>query len=121
TAITRWQRRRRRRLRRDGFVAGLRYTWSLPVARFVLVLNTGSWLGISFFIVLEPLYVSEVLGAPAFTLGVLQTAFGIGAVLGAALAARAERHVGPALLAGTIGVCGLGMIGYTATHSVAVA
>jgi ENTS family enterobactin (siderophore) exporter len=104
-----------------GFLRGLRYTWSLPVARFVLVLNTGSWIGISFFIVLEPLFVDEILGAEAVILGLLQTAFGIGAVIGAAIAARAERRVGPALLAATIGICGTGMIAYTATSSVAVA
>jgi len=104
-----------------GFIRGLRYTWSLPIARFVLVLNTGSWLGISFFIVLEPLFVDEVLGAGPVVLGLLQTAFGIGAVAGAAIAARAERRVGPTLLAGTIGVCGIGMIAYTITQSVGVA
>jgi ENTS family enterobactin (siderophore) exporter len=104
-----------------GFIRGLRYTWALPVARFVLVLNTGSWLGISFFIVLEPLYVSNVLGAGPEILGLLQTAFGIGAVLGAAIATRLERHVGPLALAGTIGICGTGMILYTITTSVGVA
>lgn len=103
------------------FVRGLRYTWSLPVARFVLVLNCGMFVGISFFMVLEPLYVSDVLGAEPFVLGLLQTAFGIGAVAGATVASRAGRHVGARLLAGSIGLCGTGMILYTATHSAAVA
>jgi MFS family permease len=103
------------------FIRGLKYTWSLPVARFVLVLNSGMFVGISFFMVLEPLYVSDVLGAEPVVLGLLQTAFGIGAVAGAMVAARAERRVGPRLLAGAIGVCGTGMIIYTATRWVGVA
>ena len=105
----------------DGFIRGLRYTWSLPIARFVLVLNCGMFVGISFFMVLEPVYVSQVLHAEAFVLGLLQTAFGIGAVLGAVVAARAERRVGPRLLALSIGMCGTGMIWYTATGTLAIA
>ena len=105
----------------DGFLASLRYTWSLPVARFVLVLSCGSWIGISFFIVLEPLYVDQVLDKGPAVLGLLQTAFGAGAIVGAALASRAERRVTPLLVALTIVVCGTGMIIYTATTSVGVA
>ncbi len=105
----------------DGFLASLRYTWSLPVARFVLVLSCGSWIGISFFIVLEPLYVDQVLDKGPAVLGLLQTAFGVGAIVGAALAARAERRVTPLLVALTIVICGTGMIIYTATTSVVVA
>lgn len=106
---------------RRGFLADLRYTWSLTVARFVLVLNTGSWLGIAFFIVLEPLYVSEVLQKGPAVLGLMQTAFGVGAIAGAAIAARIEARVGPRLLATTLLLCGIGMIGYTASTIVAVA
>jgi ENTS family enterobactin (siderophore) exporter len=105
----------------DGFVSGLRYTWSLAVARFVLILNTGSWMGVSFFIVLEPLYVDKVLGQGPVVLGLLQTAFGTGAIAGAVIAARSEDRVGARLLAITIGVCGFGMVGYTASTSVAIA
>ncbi|MEZ5144613.1 MAG: MFS transporter [Acidimicrobiales bacterium] len=104
-----------------GFVANLRYAWSVPVARFVLLLNTGSWLGIAFFIVLEPLYVADVLGAGPEVLGLLQTAFGLGAIAGAAVAARLEARVGPRLLAATMVLCGGGMIGYTVSDVVGVA
>ncbi len=107
--------------RRDGFIASLRYTWSLPVARFVLVLDCGSWISISFFIVLEPLFVDRVLQMGPAVLGLLQTAFGLGAIVGAALASRAERRVTPTLVALTIGICGSGMILYTITSSVVVA
>lgn len=106
---------------RRGFVSDLRYAWSLTVARFVLVLNTGSWLGIAFFIVLEPLYVSEVLQQGPAVLGLMQTAFGVGAIAGAAVAARIEARVGPRLLASTMLLCGIGMIGYTASTNVAIA
>ena len=106
---------------RRSFLADLRYTWSLTVARFVLVLNTGSWLGIAFFIVLEPLYVSDVLHQGPAVLGLMQTAFGIGAIAGAAIAARIEARVGPRLLATTLLLCGIGMIGYTASTNVAIA
>jgi len=85
------------------------------------VLNCGMFVGISFFMVLEPVYVSQVLHAEAFVLGLLQTVFGIGAVAGAVVAARAERRVGPRLLALSIGMCGTGMIWYTATGTLAVA
>ena len=68
--------RRPRRAASRRFIASLRYTWSLPVARFVLVLSCGSWIGISFFIVLEPLYVDQVLDKGPAVLGLLQTAFG---------------------------------------------
>jgi MFS family permease len=91
------------------------------VARFVLVLNSGSWISISFFIVLEPLFVDQVLQMGPAVLGLLQTAFGVGAIVGAALAARAERRVTPMLVALTIGICGTGMILYTVTSSVVVA
>jgi len=107
--------------RGDGFRASLRYTWSLPVARFVLVLNCGSWISISFFIVLEPLFVDQVLHKGPAVLGLLQTAFGIGAILGAAMAARAERRVTPMFVALTIAICGAGMILYTISSSVIVA
>jgi ENTS family enterobactin (siderophore) exporter len=105
----------------EGFISGLRYTWSLAVARFVLILNTGSWMGVSFFIVLEPLYVDKVLGQGPVVLGLLQTAFGTGAIVGAVIAARSEDRVGARLLAITIGVCGFGMVAYTASTSVAIA
>jgi MFS family permease len=105
----------------EGFVDGLRYTWANLVARFVLILNTGSWFGISFFVVLEPLYVDRVLHRGPVVLGLMQTAFGTGAILGAVIAARSERLVGARLLAITIGMCGIGMVGYTASHSVAFA
>lgn len=105
----------------EGFRAGLRYTWALPVARFVLIMNTGSWLGIAFFLVLEPLYVAEVLGAGPSVLGLLQTAFGIGAIGGAALVSRIESRVGPRLLAVTLAVCGAGAISYTASRTLVIA
>lgn len=105
----------------SGFRRGLRYAWSMPIARFVLIMNSASWLAVSFFIVLEPLYVDEVLDSGPVVLGLLQTAFGTGAIVGAALAARAEQRLGPRMLATTVGLCGVGMIGYTASQSVAIA
>jgi len=104
-----------------GFRSDLRYVWQIPITRFVMIMNTGSWLGIAFFLVLEPLYVSEVLGSGPSVLGLFQTAFGIGAIAGAAVASRIESKVGPRLLAATIAVCGVGAITYTATRSLAVA
>ncbi len=104
-----------------GFRGGLRYTWANPLARYVLVLNTGMWIGISFFIVLEPLYVARVLEADAVVLGLLQTAFGTGAIVGAAVAARLHRHLEPRALGATLALAGVGMVGYTVTRSVVLA
>jgi len=54
-------------------------------------------------------------------LGLMQTAFGVGAIAGAAIAARIEARVGPRLLATTLLLCGIGMIGYTASTNVVFA
>ena len=104
-----------------GFLPGLRYVWSLAVARYVTVLNTGSWVGISIFIVLEPIYVARVLDAGPAVLGILQTFFGVGAVVGSVLASRNEERAGPSMMAWTTALCGVAMIGYGGTRSLVVA
>lgn len=59
---------------------GLRVAWTSPGARALLALGFALWLSFGTYMVLEPLYVRDVLGASVTTFALLQTAFGLGLV-----------------------------------------
>ncbi|MFN8500273.1 MFS transporter [Kouleothrix sp.] len=93
--------------------AGLRFVWASPLLRAIAlssaVRNFFGW----FFGAIYGLYAIRVLGFGTATLGVVVACGGIGALLGALLAAPASRRlgVGPALLAALlVGTLGPGMI-----------
>jgi MFS family permease len=123
------------------FIEGFRYAWGFPPIRAVLLLVALVSLFGMPYAVLMPVFVAEVMGGGAHTLGLLMTAPGIGALIGTLylasrktilgagarvatgavifsaglIAAGTIRTLTPALIA--FGLVGLGMIVQLATSN----
>jgi MFS family permease len=101
---------------------GLRTARQQPVVRFVLLLSIGVHVSWSTFLVVEPIYVRETLHRSATTLGLLQTAFGIGMVgTGLLLPRLGDRVATPRALAASVMLSGVAAATYVGTGSVVVA
>jgi MFS family permease len=88
----------------DAVVQGLRYVAAHPVIRVMIVIvGVTSLLGIS-FLTLVPAWAKDILGGDAQTNGWLQSARGVGSLLGALMVAALGQRVlkGRLVLAGTL-------------------
>jgi MFS family permease len=101
---------------------GLRVARREPVVRFTLWLSAGVFLCWSSFLVVEPIYVRETLHRSATTLGLLQTAFGVGMVsMGLLLPRLGERVATPRAVAASVLLSSVAAVVYVGTGSVVVA
>ena len=107
----------------NDITEGLRTVARSPGAPALFALGSMLWLSFGAFMVLEPVYVRDVLGAPVTTFALLQTAFGIGLVgTGLLVAPRLHRRLSTvAGLATVIVATGLGAAAYGGTAVVGVA
>ncbi len=98
---------------------GFEFAWRFPAIRAVLLLITV----ISFFavpfVVLMPVFASDVLGGGPGTLGLLMTAQGVGALTGALFLAAREKTTGlGSLIGGSASLFGGGLLLFGASPSV---
>lgn len=101
---------------------GLRIVRHSPPLRFILGLSTVVYLTWATFVVVEPLYVRDVLERPASFFALLQTAFGIGLVgTGLLLPRLGERVTGERALAASVVLSGVTAGVYVGTRIPAVA
>ncbi|MBW3552282.1 MAG: MFS transporter [Gemmatimonadetes bacterium] len=106
--------------RTDGVLRNLRegvaFAWNFPAVRAVLLLiMTSSFFAVP-FVILMPIFATEVLGGGAGTLGILMTAQGIGALAGALFLAAREKATGLGPLIGSAAFAfGAGLIGFGAS------
>ncbi|HZQ28954.1 MAG TPA: MFS transporter [Acidimicrobiales bacterium] len=113
--------RPRERLHRE-LGEGLALAARQPLLRYVLTLSTAVFLTWAAFLVVEPLYVRDVLHRPPSQFALFQVAFGVGLVLTGLLLPRlGERAVGPRSLAAAVLLSGLTAGLYIGTHSVVFA
>jgi MFS family permease len=105
-----------------GVLAGLRVAWTAPGARVLFGLGFTLWLTFGAFLVLEPVFVRDVLGRSVTTFALLQTVFGIGLV-GAGLALpRLRRSLDtPSRMSLVIAAAGVAATAYAATPLLPVA
>jgi MFS family permease len=107
---------------RDDLREGLALVVRRPVLRFTMVLSSIVFVTWSTFIVVEPIYVRDVLDRPASFFAVLQTAFGIGLVTtGLLLPKLGDRVAGPRALSLSVLLSGLTAGLYVGTGIEAVA
>jgi MFS family permease len=107
---------------RDDLREGLALVVGRPVLRFTMVLSSIVFVTWSTFIVVEPIYVRDVLDRPASFFAVLQTAFGIGLVsTGLLLPKLGDRVAGPRALSLSVLLSGLTAGLYVGTGIEAVA
>jgi MFS family permease len=107
---------------RHEIVEGVRFARSQPVVRFTLVLSAGVFVSWSTFLVVEPIYVREILHRSPSLLGLLQTAFGIGLVgTGLLLPRLGNRVATPRAVAASGVLSGVAAAVYVGTASVVVA
>jgi MFS family permease len=94
-----------------SFVQGFRFAMSdLPIRSALLLLSVLSLFGLQYSVFL-PVYASDVLHASARAFGLLMSAAGVGAVLGALqFAARTEYHGLSRWIAATSTICAIGLI-----------
>jgi predicted MFS family arabinose efflux permease len=101
---------------RHELLDGLRIARRQPVIRFTMVLSVAVFVTWGSFFVIEPLYVREVLSEPATTLGLLQTAFGVGMVgMGLLLPRIGERAATPRAVALSVMLSGVAAALYVGT------
>jgi len=101
---------------------GLRVTWRSPEAKVLFTLGFSLWLAFGTYIVLEPVFVRDVLRQPVTTFALLQTAFGVGLVgAGTALPALRRHLESTASMALVIVAAGLAATTYAATSNLRVA
>ncbi len=98
---------------------GFGFAWSFPAIRAVLLLITT----ISFFavpfVVLMPIFATDVLGGGPGTLGLLMTAQGVGALVGALFLAAREKTTGLGSLIGVAAsLFGVGLFLFGASPSI---
>lgn len=111
----------RARLRTE-VLEGLRVVAARPTLRFVLGVSTVVFLTWGTFMVVEPLYVRDVLQRPASFFAALQTAFGVGLVLtGLTLPRIGERVSTERALALSVVLSGLTAAVYVGTRNPGVA
>jgi predicted MFS family arabinose efflux permease len=107
-----------RRDSREGFALVARQ----PVLRFTMLLSSIVFVTWSTFVVVEPIYVRDVLDQPASFFAVLQTAFGIGLVgTGLLMPRLGDRVAGPRALSLSVLLSGLTAALYVGTSIRAVA
>lgn len=103
---------------REGFALVTRQ----PILRFTMVLSSVVFVTWSTFVVVEPIYVRDVLDKPAPFFAVLQTAFGIGLVVTGLLLPRfGDRVAGPRALSLSVMLSGVTAALYVGTRIPAVA
>ncbi|HEX9094397.1 MAG TPA: MFS transporter [Coriobacteriia bacterium] len=110
---------------RAGAVAelrdGLRFTYRNRALRYYVLMGTAMWLGFGAFGALEPLFYRDVLRTGVETIGWVNTLFGAGLVLGAALLMRLPRRVISARGLAVVSVLmGLGALLYVGTRDLRV-
>ncbi len=96
---------------RGDLADGFRVSWRHPELRALLLLAGSAWFLITVLITLEPLFVKQVLHRRIDSLGILWSAHGVGAFLGAVAVTRMKRAggrevllLGVALLVGSGGL-----------------
>jgi predicted MFS family arabinose efflux permease len=111
----------RTRLRTE-IAEGLRIVREQEVLKFTLVLSTMVFLTWGAYVVVEPIYVRDVLGKPASFFAALQTAFGVGLVAtGLLMPKLGDRVAGPRALSMSVVLSGLTAALYVGTRIPAVA
>ncbi len=101
---------------------GLRVALTSPGTRTLFALGFALWLSFGTFIVLEPLFVRDVLKQPVTTFALLQTAFGVGLVGTGMTLPRLRRHLESTASMGLVIVAaGLAATAYAATTVLPVA
>jgi MFS family permease len=93
-----------------GLAEGVRYAWAtLPLRRLLLLLGVTAGIGFQYQLLL-PVYARDILGSGPKVYGLLLTAFGAGALLGALrLTQRPDRPVLRLNLLLGLGACGAGL------------
>ena len=93
-----------------GLADGVRYAWAtLPLRRLLLLLGVTAGIGFQYQLLL-PVYARDILGSGPKVYGLLLTAFGAGALLGALrLTRRPDRSVLRLNLLLGLGACGAGL------------
>ena len=95
---------------------GMAFAWNFPAVRAVLLLITTSSFFAVPFVILMPIFATDVLGGGPGTLGLLMTAQGVGALTGALFLAAREKATGLGPLIGNAAsVFGAGLIGFGAS------
>lgn len=106
----------------SGALEGLRRVWRLPVLRRVVACTALVHLLYGAALLIEPLYVRDVLGRSERWFAALQTIFGIALVVGGILVARAgERLASFRVVAFGVGGSGVAALVYMGTPFLAVA
>jgi predicted MFS family arabinose efflux permease len=107
---------------RTEIAEGIRVARGRPVVRFTLAISAAVFLCWSTFLVIEPIYVREILHRSASLLGLFQTAFGVGMVGTGLLISRVgDRVATPRALAVSVLLSGFAAVAYVGTRSVAIA
>ena len=100
---------------------GVRFAYSQPRVRFVLLLGVMIWMSFGAFSALEPVFFREVVKTGPAALGVVNSIFGAGMALGAMLMGRYSRRLLTMRAATALTVAaGLGAIAYSGTGILAV-
>lgn len=100
---------------------GVRFAYSQPRIRFVLMLGVMIWMSFGAFSALEPVFFREVVKTGPAALGVVNSIFGAGMALGAMLMGRYSRRLLTMRAATALTVAaGLGAIAYSGTGVLAV-
>jgi predicted MFS family arabinose efflux permease len=101
---------------------GLRIVAVTPALRGTMTLTSAVYFLYGACLLIEPVYVRDVLDKPVQVFGLLQTAFGVFLVAGGFLVARAgDRFATRRWLAFAVAGSGVGALGYFGTKSVVVA
>ena len=107
---------------REEIAAGVRITFRHPALRLTMVLSAAVFLTWSAFVVVEPLYVRDVLGRSTTVFALMQVSFGVGLVVAGLLVSRfADRVATMRGLAVAVILSGAAATAYVGTHSVIVA
>ena len=107
---------------REEVVVGLRVARAQPTVRFTLALSAAVFVTWGTFLVIEPLYVRDVLHRSATIFASLQMAFGIGLVGTSLVLPRlGDRVASTRALAGSVLLSGVAAATYIGTRSLAVA
>lgn len=107
---------------RTELAEGWRLVARTPLLRYVLTLSTAVFVTWAAFMVIEPLYVRDVLGRSASQFAMFQVAFGVGLVSTSLLLPRlGDRVAGARPLALAVMLSGITSALYVGTHSVWVA
>jgi MFS family permease len=98
---------------------GVTYAFGFgPIRALLLLLSLVSLMGMS-YLVLLPLFATDVLGGGAETLGLLTAGPGVGALMAALFLASRKTVLGLGRwIAATPGVAGLGLLAFSASHTV---